>query len=383
MSRRLVFVVSGMRSLPGGIAAVDENLLILLADLVRAGRLQLEIESLLEEPAHRPAELPQGISFRAHRGSKAPLAARLLRHALAGKWLLYERVGLAAATAPLAAAGAARTIVLAHGAETWHEVKPLHALALRAARLVITNSAYTLGRMRACRPLAGRFRGVACPLGLSPAFPLLDAPPADAEGTLPLTAVDGKTRALGSAVLLLVGRMDPGEREKGHDRLIEVLPDVLPHHPEAQLVFAGPGSDRERLEALARARGVAGSVFFPGRVSTETLGDLYRRCFAFVMPSRQEGFGLVYLEAMNYAKPCLGCREDGAEDVIADGDTGILLEDALDRPALARALCGLLDDPRRAAAMGHRGFERLHRHFTAEQFRARFRAILERTVPGL
>jgi phosphatidylinositol alpha-1,6-mannosyltransferase len=383
MSVRLVFVVSGMRSLPGGIAAVDENLLILLADLVRAGRLRLEIESLLEEPAHRPAELSRAVPFRGHRGSKTSLAARLLRHAAAGKWLLYERVGLAAATAPLAAVGAARTIVLAHGPETWREVKPLHALALRAARLVITNSGYTLRRMGEYGPLAGRFHGVACPLGLSPAFPLQAAPPAAAEGALPLTAVDGRMRPLGNAVLLLVGRMDPTEREKGHDRLIEVLPHVLTRHAQAQLVFAGPGTDRARLEALARARGVAGSVFFPGRVSSEMLGDLYRRCFAFVMPSRQEGFGLVYLEAMNYAKPCVGCRQDGAEDVIADGETGILLEDALDGATLSSALCGLLDDPGRAADMGRRGFDRLQQHFTGEQFRARFHAILERTVPGL
>ncbi len=50
------------------------------------------------------------------------------------------------------------------------------------------------------------------------------------------------------------------------------------------------------------------------------LEQLYSQCYAFVVPSKQEGFGLVHLEAMNFGKPCVGCFDDGAADVNVDGE---------------------------------------------------------------
>ena len=91
------------------------------------------------------------------------------------------------------------------------------------------------------------------------------------------------------------------------------------------------------------------------------------------MPSRQEGFGLVYLEAMNFGKPCLGCRDDGAEDVIVHEETGLLVNDPKDAKELAAALRRLLSDFEEAREMGRRGFERLHQRFTAAHFQQRLR----------
>ena len=121
--------------------------------------------------------------------------------------------------------------------------------------------------------------------------------------------------------------MDQREGKKGHRDLINVLPALLGEFPEVQVVLPGPGDDRNNLQALAQRKGVAPSVFLPGFVSTETLRSLYRDCYAFVLPSQQEGFGLAYLEAMNYAKPCVGCYDQGAEDVIVHGESGFLVHD--------------------------------------------------------
>jgi glycosyltransferase involved in cell wall biosynthesis len=94
------------------------------------------------------------------------------------------------------------------------------------------------------------------------------------------------------------------------------------------------------------------------------------------MPSTQEGFGLVYLEAMNYAKPCVGCRAAGAADVIVDGETGFLVEGPIDRREMLTVLRRLLADPVRAQAMGRRGLERLHRSFTAHHYQQRVKAAI-------
>ena len=98
------------------------------------------------------------------------------------------------------------------------------------------------------------------------------------------------------------------------------------------------------------------------------------------MPSRQEGFGLVYLEAMNFAKPCLGCHDDGAEDVIVHEETGLLVRDPKDTAELIAALRRLLGHPEEAREMGRRGFERLHENFTAAHVQQRIRKQLEKIL---
>jgi phosphatidylinositol alpha-1,6-mannosyltransferase len=165
--------------------------------------------------------------------------------------------------------------------------------------------------------------------------------------------------------------MHPREREKGHRQLLRVWPEITREFPEAQLVFAGPGEDREAIARTARESGVGESVFLPGEVSPGTLQQLFAGCYAFTMPSRQEGFGLVYLEAMNWAKPCLGCFDDGAEDVILHEQTGLLIRDQNDSAELAGALRRLLGRPDEARQMGLRGFERLKAGFTSAHVQRR------------
>ena len=109
-------------------------------------------------------------------------------------------------------------------------------------------------------------------------------------------------------------------------------------------------------------------MFFPGYVPTETLKELYQQCYALVMPSTQEGFGLVYLEAMQYAKPCVGCWDQGAEDVIVHGETGFLVHDPDDPQELFDTLRYLL-----AQWLGYNGYKRLTERFTAHQYQARLK----------
>jgi hypothetical protein len=95
------------------------------------------------------------------------------------------------------------------------------------------------------------------------------------------------------------------------------------------------------------------------------------------MPSRQEGFGLVYLEAMNYGKPCVGCYDDGAEEVIVPGETGWLVRDPANQAELQDVLRSLLTDPAEAKARGTNGFHRLHERFTSQHHQERIIACLE------
>ena len=124
-----------------------------------------------------------------------------------------------------------------------------------------------------------------------------------------------------SRVLMTVARLWSGDIYKGVDVTLRALPKILHHHPNVKYLIIGRGDDRPRLEALAEELGVAEQVVFAGFVPTEELPDHYRVADAYVMPS-QEGFGIVYLEAMASGIPVLSGQGDGSADPLQDGKLG-------------------------------------------------------------
>jgi phosphatidylinositol alpha-1,6-mannosyltransferase len=100
--------------------------------------------------------------------------------------------------------------------------------------------------------------------------------------------------------------MSADERYKGHDQILDAWPVVRSRIPDARLVIVGDGDDAPRLRAKAASLGLAASVLFTGFVTEAQLAALYQKASVFAMPSREEGFGLVYLEAMARGVPCIG-----------------------------------------------------------------------------
>lgn len=126
--------------------------------------------------------------------------------------------------------------------------------------------------------------------------------------------------------LLTVGRMAARERYKGHDQILEVLPDLLVDRPNLVYLVAGDGDDRLRLEAKARELGVDSHVRFLGHVDHADLPDLYRAADLYSMPSTGEGFGVAFVEAMACGTPALGFAVAGAKDALVDGVLGMMVE---------------------------------------------------------
>lgn len=183
-----------------------------------------------------------------------------------------------------------------------------------------------------------------------------------------VSPLDGQVRD--EPVVLFVGRL---ERRKGILNLFEAIPDVLARYPKAQFWLAGKDNsqydgfaDQKRMtyaEYFQKAyRSCAGQVRFLGYVNDDELHQLYNRCDLLVAPSLFESFGLVFLEAMNHARPAIGCKVGGPIEIVADGETGLLVPP--DAPAaLAEAIIQLLADPASRRAMGLAGRQRLLEQF--------------------
>jgi len=168
--------------------------------------------------------------------------------------------------------------------------------------------------------------------------------------------------AAGEMLIGAVGRLGP---EKGHAHLIEAVAILVARESlPVRLMIAGDGRSRQALEQLARRCGVADRVIFAGFQSDvmpyEAALDI------FCLPSLKEGLSLSALEAMALGKPVVASRVGGTPEVVADGETGLLVEPA-NPEALAQALAALLRDPQRAQAMGEAGRERVARRFDLER----------------
>ena len=127
----------------------------------------------------------------------------------------------------------------------------------------------------------------------------------------------------GKRVLLTVGRLEARERSKGFDEVLEVLPD-LPE--DVVYMIAGGGNDFPRLQQKAMELAVGNRVVFTGLFAEEEKADLYNLADVYVMPSRGEGFGFVFLEAMACGVPAIGSRIDGGREALLDGKLGLLVD---------------------------------------------------------
>ena len=127
-------------------------------------------------------------------------------------------------------------------------------------------------------------------------------------------------------VILTVCRLAEKERYKGYDQIIKAMPEIMRFVPNARYLLVGKGPDRPRIEKLIAEVGVQEAVILAGFVSNEELAEHYNLCDIFAMPSRAEGFGIVYLEALACGRPVLAGDKDGSRDALADGELGLLVD---------------------------------------------------------
>lgn len=128
-------------------------------------------------------------------------------------------------------------------------------------------------------------------------------------------------------VVLFAGRMTC---QKGPDLLLGAIPEILQRTPAAQFVFAGEGDLRPRLEAEARHRGIAHACRFLGHRAASELGNLYRAADLVVVPSRNEPFGIVILEAWNASRPVVATENGGPSEFVWHEVTGVKIRDRED-----------------------------------------------------
>lgn len=219
----------------------------------------------------------------------------------------------------------ARFWVQAHGTDVWKDRRGLVRRLMGHADLVTTVSRETRRILLAWTDLPPE-RVRVLPDTVQDVFTPGPAP----------AALRDRLKLGTGPILLTVGRLASSERYKGHEPIFSVLAGLRKKHPELVHVVAGDGDDRPRLEAVA-AELAPGVVRFLGFVPDAELPDLYRLADLYVMPSTEEGFGIVYLEAAACGLRVVGGKGGGTADAIPDERVGVIV-DPLDRAALTTAI---------------------------------------------
>lgn len=317
--------------------------------------------ALWDSPEHR-SHAPGEVRFIGCRESKVAMVKEftlaLVRERpeviLYGHIVLLPLVLLAKLLRP-----GARNLLFAYGVDAWGGDQ-IPARRWRRILLssffdtVVTISALTRRRMSNAYRLAdSRFEILPCAID------------AGNQGQAP--------RTRGSAQILTVSRLR--DRYKGEARVIEAMPRVLVAFPEAIYEIVGDGPIAPELRELAAKLGVADHVRFRGALGEEELDAAYRAAAVFALPSKGEGFGIVYLEAWLRGVPVIAGRGDAGGELVIDGFDGLTV-DPEDPNQIADSIVSVLSDAARARVMGENGYSTVLRLYTHNAFRSRFAEIL-------
>jgi glycosyltransferase involved in cell wall biosynthesis len=208
-------------------------------------------------------------------------------------------------------------VLLAYGIDVWQLRSPARQRALVNADLVLSISRYTRDYLIDKVGVEADRVQLLAPTFSPDRFTIKQKPSA---------LLEKYHLRADTPVILTVCRLAADEKYKGYDRIIQALPKILRAVPGARYLLVGAGADQPRIEQLIRNLGLHDAVTPTGFVPDNELADYYNLCDVFAMPSKAEGFGIVYLEALACGKPVLAGNRDGSRDALADGELGILVD---------------------------------------------------------
>ncbi len=207
--------------------------------------------------------------------------------------------------------------VVGHGLEVWNLPPSAQCKALRRSNRVIAVSHYTRDRLLREQPLDP---------GQVSVLPNTFDPEQFQIGPKPDHLLQRYGLRPDQPVILTITRLGKSAAYKGYEQILRSLVELRRDLPTIHYILGGKGDDRPRIEALIAELGVEKHVTLAGFIADEELADHYRLCDVFTMPSKGEGFGIVYLEAMACGKPTLAGNQDGAVDPLAQGALGCLID---------------------------------------------------------
>ena len=261
-----------------------------------------------------------------------------------------------------------QVLLIAHGKEVWEPLSKRQQSLLTSCDLILPVSRFTRDKLQALYHIPeGKL--LVLPNCLDPHLPK----PVPEERRV---AWRGKYSIPENAFLLMtLSRLTIHEKNKGYDKVLVAMSELLPECPRLYYLFVGKYDDEEkqRLNVLATELGISGRVIFSGFVADGALADHYTMCDVYIMPSEKEGFGISFIEALYYGRTVIAGNRDGSTDALLDGKLGVLV-DPRSQEEITAAIRKVYQNPE--AFKPDR--ELLMEHFSFERYREEWGKVLDR-----
>jgi phosphatidylinositol alpha-1,6-mannosyltransferase len=261
-----------------------------------------------------------------------------------------------------------KVVVICHGVEVFTPVGSLKKTLLRKVDHILAVSSFTKQQLMEQQQVPAE-KITIFPNTIDPFFTLPQQfdPPAYLQQRYQIAA--------GEKVIFTLTRINRNEGYKGYDTLIRVIPALKQANLPFKYILGGKAdaAEQQRIQQLIRELQLEEQVIMPGFISDEEIADHYRLADVFAMPSKKEGFGIVYLEAMACGLPVIAGNKDGSTEALQFGKLGTLIDP--DNPAaLTAALMQVLRQPHKPKPLQVQGD--MLTYFSFERFRERLAAFL-------
>lgn len=215
-----------------------------------------------------------------------------------------------------------KVIIITHGIEVWHHQSGIKKNILQQADMVFSVSNFTKQQLLIFNPTMVADRIKVFPNTIDTYFKLPE------QFSKPDYLMSRYKLPFNKKILLTVTRMAYSEKYKGYDAVLEVLSELKEVRNDFMYLICGKAEpeEKKRIELLINQYKLSESVQLIGYVADEELNDHYLLCDTFIMPSKKEGFGIVFIEALACGRRVIAGSKDGSVDALMNGELGTLID---------------------------------------------------------
>jgi len=364
--RKIRFIVLTAFSSMGGIEKFNRAFMKAMIDLQQPLNFQASFAGMYDD--HSDAAYVPPESFQAYSGNRFRFVIQNLLQALRVDELIIGHMNLAVVGVLYKFLRPSKKLtVICHGIEVFEPVSGIKKKLLQKADQILAVSTFTKNKLVELQQLPAEKISV-FPNTLDPHFQLPD------EFSKPTYLQ--KRYGLGEQhkVIFTLTRLNSEEGYKGYDKVISILPQLVQSGLRFKYILAGKADDAEqkRMQAFITANGLDEYVLMPGFIADEEVTAHYLLADVFVMPSKGEGFGIVYVEAMACGLPVIAGNKDGSTEALQFGELGTLI-DPDNEEQLKEAIMHVLQEKKEEKRLR----EKMLSFFSFEKFTERLQKHLE------
>ena len=315
-----MFLTLNTFSIVGGIQRIGKVTGMALYELSLSDGSELSIYSMCDKNNYEQPYFPNSI-FKGFSGRKVWFVINAVKKGMAVDTVLLSHVNLSIAGYFIKLLSPKTKLILfAHGREVWVPFKGWKKKLIAKFDRILPVSEYTKEVMKKLHRLPeAKLRVINnC---LDPFLPI----PETSEKDKSLMNRYGLVQ--NDIILMTVTRMSINDRNKGYDKVFLALRDLKAGYPNLKYLVVGKYDklEKQAIDTRLKELGIEALIKFTGFIPEEQLAKYFNLADIYIMPSKKEGFGIVFIEAMYYGKPVIAGNVDGSVDALFNGKLGLLV----------------------------------------------------------